>query len=77
MAAYHANVQSIWNLHVDCMADQMGKGIEQLDGLLRYQSGATCNRLWAKEYVHFFRYMTSFSSFFLFHISVSMHRPEH
>jgi len=51
MAAYNANVQSIWNHQVTCMANQVNKGIEQLDGLLRYQSGARCNRVWAKEYV--------------------------
>lgn len=49
MTAYHGNVQSIWNLDVGCMADQMGKNIEQLSGLLTRQPGATCNRLWARE----------------------------
>ncbi|KAM7187515.1 hypothetical protein V8F33_011162 [Rhypophila sp. PSN 637] len=49
MTAYHVNVRSIWDLDVGCMADQMGKNIEQLGGILKRQSGATCNRLWAKD----------------------------
>lgn len=54
MVAYNANVQSLWNmnLHPECMQAQLEKGIQQLDPLLRRVAGATCNRAWAKEYVH-------------------------
>ncbi|RPA73996.1 hypothetical protein BJ508DRAFT_244123 [Ascobolus immersus RN42] len=52
MAAYHGNVQSIWNLGVNCMADQMGRVNEQLidTGIkaYKYQQGATCNRFWTR-----------------------------
>ena len=51
MAAYNANVQSIWNLNVNCMTDQVNQGTAQLDTYFRRKSGATCSRSWPKEYV--------------------------
>lgn len=51
MAAYHGNVQSIWNLNVGCMADQMGKVIEQLvdtpgNPIFKRVTGDKCVRSW-------------------------------
>jgi hypothetical protein len=53
MAAYHANVQSIWNLNVDCMVDQMGRVNEQLvdtgNKVYKRVAGATCDRWWTRS----------------------------
>lgn len=49
MAAYHGNVQSIWNLNVGCMSDQMGKVNEQLIDkarIFKRVAGDKCDRSW-------------------------------
>lgn len=53
MVAYHANVQSLWNMNLnpECMQDQLNKGIQQLDPFLKRRADATCNQYWVKEYV--------------------------
>ncbi|KAL2277476.1 hypothetical protein FJTKL_15393 [Diaporthe vaccinii] len=47
MAFYNANVGSIWNWNVGCMADQVGRTIELLGDSVVYSSSRTCNRVWA------------------------------
>lgn len=51
MAFYNANVGSIWNWNVGCMADQVGRTIELLGDSVVYSSSRTCNRVWAHRYV--------------------------
>lgn len=51
MAFYNANVGSIWDWNVGCMADQVGRTIELLGDSVVYSSSRNCNRVWAHRYV--------------------------
>ncbi|KAG8162180.1 hypothetical protein KVR01_007945 [Diaporthe batatas] len=46
MDFYNANVGSIWNWNVGCMADQVGRTIELLGDSVAYSSSRTCSRVW-------------------------------
>lgn len=51
MAFYNANVGSIWDWNVGCMADQVGRTIELLGDSVVYNYSRNCNRVWAHRYV--------------------------